>query len=434
MPPDADAPGLGAPLGPPSAPATVDAAVGRLLEAIDVVVPLLAPLVIAEEELPEAEPVADAVGAGVMVNTVICVTVLVWRFEPRKTKSNYEPGQVQAEVKPEEKKYRPGGLAESLLQRHHFLQISPDDPVEYLCWPATQSARVVELLNIFSSPGDQPGQYYVRYTSDPEHTYAHVQVVTHEQGVRLLFEWDDEDGWKYHDSQLMPFPSTSRSALHPPKTPAEQARERYPSVARGFLDDEDRYWNAYNAPLYESISAFSALAPRNTLREGSADSTVPSPLPNHRKLETAFPAYYTQQEEAIPIPADTIHSLPPPDNIHTPTSNEPSSTFARDTPSPLSTLDNSDLETPASGNPGQYAHLAQPVKVTLNDMSYSNGRHAGNGHANEEDDEFAVEEDKAVTESIKGIYYLWKARKSNQPDEESSDVFLRIVREAVTQS
>ncbi|KAG1870062.1 hypothetical protein F4604DRAFT_1926842 [Suillus subluteus] len=364
-------------------------------------------------------------------------------------------------------------LSRSLLQRHHFLQISPDNPIEYLCWPAPQSARAIELLNIFSSPGDQPGQYYVRYTSDAEHTYAHVQVVTHEQGVRLLFEWDDEDGWKYHDSQLMPFPSTSRSALHPPTTPAEQARERYPSVARGFLDDEDRYWNAYNAPLYESISAFSALAPRNTLREGladraedaywaryssvqgggSADSTVPSPLPNHRKLETALPAYYTQQEEAIPIPADTIHSLPLPDSkfgppsptvlahllniisprkdIHTPTSNEPSSSIARDTPSPLSTLDHSDLETPASGNPGQYAHVAQPVKVTLNDMSYSNGRHAGNGHANDEDEEFAVEEDKAVTESIKGIYYLWKARKLNQPDEGSSDAFLRIVREAV---
>lgn len=182
---------------------------------------------------------------------------------------------------------------------------------------------------------------------------------------------------------------------------------------------------------------------------------MPSPLPNHRKLETALPVYYTQQEGAIPIPADTIHSLPlsnskfgppsptalahllniisPRKDIHTPTSNGPSSTFDRDTPSPLSTLDNSDLETPASGNPGQYAHVAQPVKVTLNDMSYSNGPHAGNGHADEEDAEFAVEEDKAVTESIKGIYYLWKARKFNQPDEESSDAFQRIVRAAITQ-
>lgn len=71
-------------MAPPSAPATVDAAVGRLLEAIDVVVavPFAAPLVIAEE-LPEAETVADAVGAGVMVNTTICVIVLVCRFEPR---------------------------------------------------------------------------------------------------------------------------------------------------------------------------------------------------------------------------------------------------------------------------------------------------------------------------------------------------------------
>jgi hypothetical protein len=66
-------------------------------------------------------------------------------------------------------------------------------------------------------------------------------------------------------------------------------------------------------------------------------------------------------------------------------------------------------------------------------MTYSNGRHAGNGHADEEDDKSAVEEDKAVTESIKGIYYLWKARKFNQADEESSDAFQRIVRAAITQ-
>jgi hypothetical protein len=50
---------------------------------VPLLAPLLPPLVIAEEELPEAEPVADAVGAGVMVITVTSVTVLVWRFEPR---------------------------------------------------------------------------------------------------------------------------------------------------------------------------------------------------------------------------------------------------------------------------------------------------------------------------------------------------------------
>lgn len=360
-------------------------------------------------------------------------------------------------------------LSRSLLQRHHFLQISPDNPLEYLCWPSPQSARAIELLNnAFTSPSDQPKHYHVRYTSDSEHTYAHVQVVLYDEGVRMLFEWDDEDGWKYHDSQLMPFPSTSRSVLEPASSTVEL--ERRPAVTRGFLDDEDHYWNAYSAPLIESISA---LAPRSAFKDGfadgtedaywaqyssvqgSADSTVPSPLPNHRKLQTAPSTYYTQQDEAILIPADSIHSLPLPDSkfgppsptklahllniisprkgTYTPTSNEPPSAFDRDTPSPLSTLDDSDLVTPASGNPGQDAHVASSVKVNLNDLSYSNGRHAGNEQGDEDGDQFAVEEDKAVTESIKGIYYLWRARKWNQPDEESSDAFLRIVRAAVAQ-
>lgn len=273
-----------------------------------------------------------------------------------------------------------------------------------------------------------------------------MQVVLYDEGVRMLFEWDDEDGWKYHDSQLMPFPSTSRSVLEPASSTVEL--ERRPAVTRGFLDDEDHYWNAYSAPLIESISA---LAPRSAFKDGfadgtedaywaqyssvqgSADSTVPSPLPNHRKLQTAPSTYYTQQDEAILIPADSIHSLPLPDSTYTPTSNEPPSAFDRDTPSPLSTLDDSDLVTPASGNPGQDAHVASSVKVNLNDLSYSNGRHAGNEQGDEDGDQFAVEEDKAVTESIKGIYYLWRARKWNQPDEESSDAFLRIVRAAVAQ-
>ncbi|KAG0708891.1 hypothetical protein DFH29DRAFT_870512 [Suillus ampliporus] len=368
-------------------------------------------------------------------------------------------------------------LSRPLLQRHHFLQISPHNPVEYLCWPAPKSARVIELLdNALSSPVNLRDEYFIRYTSDSEHTYAHVQVVPYDEGVRMLFEWDDQDGWKYHDSQLMPFPSTSRSTLQRANVESSAAGEvlRRPSAAVFAVatdpDDEDHYWNAYGAPLSHSISA---LAPRGGTTDGgedaywaqyssvqgSADSTVPSPQPHSRKLQPAPPTYYTQQEDTIPIPADAIHSLPlgdskfgppspttlanllnvisPRKDIDAPTSNEPPSVFDRDTPSPLSTLDNSDLVTPMSANLGQYAHVPPPVKVKLDGMPYSNGQHSGNGQGDHDDDgeeeDVAVEEDKAVTESIKGIYYLWKARKWKQADEESSDAFLRIVRAAVTQ-
>lgn len=175
---------------------------------------------------------------------------------------------------------------------------------------------------------------------------------------------------------------------------------------------------------------------------------MPSPLPNSRKLQPAPPTYYTEQEGTIPIPADAIHSLPPGDSkfnppspttlthllkiisprkeTYTPTSDEGPSAFDCDTPSPLSTVDNSDLVTPISTNLGQYAHVVPPVKVKLNDTLFSVGR-----DRHSDDDEAGVEEDKAVTESIKGIYYLWRARR--QAEEDSSDAFLRIVRAAITQ-
>jgi len=302
----------------------------------------------------------------------------------------------------------------------------------------------------------------------------------------MLFQWDDQDGWKYHDIQLMPFPSTSyftlQRAISESSTENKVLEQPVAAASAGAdLDDRD-YWNAYGAPPDD----ISALAPRSAkdgssdgtedaywaqyslvqggsslpsvvffLRlteslSGSADSTVPSPSPNNRRLQPAPPTYFTQHEEAIPIPADTIHSLPlivdkfgppspttlahllndisPRKDIHSPTSNEPPSTFDPDTPSPLSTVDNSDLVTPVSANLGQYAHVIPPVKVELNGMPFSNLQYPGI-----DDDEVGVEEDKALTESIKGIYCLWKARKWKQADEESSNAFLRIVRAAIIQ-
>lgn len=183
---------------------------------------------------------------------------------------------------------------------------------------------------------------------------------------------------------------------------------------------------------------------------GSADSTVPSPLPNNRKLQPAPPTHYVQQERAIPVPVNAIHSLPhggskfeppspttltsllkiisPRKDTYTPTSDDPppSLAFDRDTPSPV---DNSDLVTPISGNLGQYAHVVPSVKVKSNGAPFSEGCHAENDV--DDVDEAGIEEDKALTESIKGIYCLWKARK--QADKESSDAFLRIVRAAITQ-
>ena len=58
MPPDADVPGLGAPLGPPSAPSTVEGAVGRITVVVAFAVVVAFPAEL-PETLAEPDPVAD---------------------------------------------------------------------------------------------------------------------------------------------------------------------------------------------------------------------------------------------------------------------------------------------------------------------------------------------------------------------------------------
>lgn len=146
----------------------------------------------------------------------------------------------------------PHFLSKSLLRRHHFLQITPDDPQEYLCWPNSRG-RAVELLENFPRrPDDEPVSYPVQYTSDAEETLAHVCLpVSGGEGVRLVFEWDDADGWKYHDLAMMPFPSNSSTSLE--QAPTKETAYIAPSVqsvtaAYEHNDgDDDDYWNAYGA-------------------------------------------------------------------------------------------------------------------------------------------------------------------------------------------
>ena len=147
----------------------------------------------------------------------------------------------------------------SLLKRHHFLHISPYDPLEYLCWPGPNRERAIQLLEDMSTQrtDGQTEIRSVRYTSDLEYTYAHVQLDSQEDGLRLVFQWDGEDGWKYHDSNLMPFPPGSHESLHEVMTSAFSKIAESNGICGsqpsneedGKIDghDDDDYWNAYGA-------------------------------------------------------------------------------------------------------------------------------------------------------------------------------------------
>lgn len=161
-------------------------------------------------------------------------------------------------------------LSKSLLQRHHFLSISPEDPAEYLCWPSDSSLKAIELLERHATLlDDSEPRYAVQYSSDGEYTYAHASLSgsTDDESVRLVFQWDDHDGWKFHDVKTMPFPPGSSASLREVlassaqlELPEEPAPTYNPYGFEHSDDsssgDEDDYWNAY----------------------GAADSGSPSPL------------------------------------------------------------------------------------------------------------------------------------------------------------
>jgi hypothetical protein len=149
-------------------------------------------------------------------------------------------------------------LSRSLLQRHALLEISPQDPSAYLSWPSSDSDRAVSHLESLQMPLDELApDFLVGYTVDPEHAYAHVHVKpTGDNGLRLIFEWDGEESWKYHDSAMMPFPRGTRPFMDDPAVQA--ASDPIPSPqsggfgggkrikdATGDSDDDDDYWNSY---------------------------------------------------------------------------------------------------------------------------------------------------------------------------------------------
>lgn len=181
-------------------------------------------------------------------------------------------------------------ISNPLGQRHHFLQLSPDDPSSYLSWPSESDTGIIgTLLQSYIPPVDdtQYSNYPVQYTSDTETTCAHVHVllprtpgqknsvpaVTAEHdnslfdgqlgsfadpALRLVFLWDHQDGsWKYHDAGLMPFPPHSYSSLVDALSSTSTNTNTMSRLHEDFLDDpslvpdhdegedEDAYWNAY---------------------------------------------------------------------------------------------------------------------------------------------------------------------------------------------
>ncbi|EED79579.1 predicted protein [Postia placenta Mad-698-R] len=194
----------------------------------------------------------------------------------------------------------------------------------------------MDLLENLPRPIDdaEPGAYATRYTSDDENAYAHVAVHSEHEGLRLIFEWDDSDGWKYHNAAMMPFPSDSCLNVQQVLEGSGKHSQHLPTFNHGSgqlenfdeADNDDDYWNAYGSQ--DDRASFDdrrhttgkdvdgatedAYWARYSSVHGTADSTQPSPPPQpKRRLHSVYsPAGDgIHSPRPLPVPTRSYHGL-----------------------------------------------------------------------------------------------------------------------------
>lgn len=148
-------------------------------------------------------------------------------------------------------------LSRAMMQRHHFLNISPETPHEYLSWPSNDSGKAgkeaMDLLEQYYTYAHHH-PYRTAYTSDGDYTYGHVALSCSGlvKEIRLVFQWDfSTESWKYHDLKTMPFPENAKTSPQAVSPFSTQVMSTPMLVTGGASptseDDDDAYWNAYGA-------------------------------------------------------------------------------------------------------------------------------------------------------------------------------------------
>lgn len=337
-------------------------------------------------------------------------------------------------------------LSSSLLQRHHFLQISPDDPISYLAWPSDSHDNhlAIRLLEDFHRPIDDHlyASFPVRYTSDSEFAYSHVSILPgHPSGPRLVFQWNTPDGWKYHNVALMPFPSHSSQS---PQDPLLFQSHAETTIMGDQLDTDTPYWDAYAHP-YDSQSALPiTLTDSNPQHgaedpywslyaaiQGSGDSTLPTPPPlaqEQNDSKRIFVSYPGLPPTTVPNPLD-----PPSPNA---LARRLADLSPRLQSPPLADHSNSE----SASDSAVFSSLPHPplpssiVLPTDTDATFSKDNLVGESRVYQQDARHIVphhESYEALKDSIRGIYRLWR---SSSVTHEEKEEFLEIVRQIVAES
>ncbi|KAF8591855.1 hypothetical protein K439DRAFT_608735 [Ramaria rubella] len=335
-------------------------------------------------------------------------------------------------------------LSKRLLERHHFLSISPTDPTSYLCWPSSDAAQVIEALEC-GSQGELP-EHEVRYTApDGETVLAHVRPDA-QSPVLIVFVWDvATESWRYHDARLLPFPVVSSPSLDItlengpdvtlglewPSASSDQPRYELRSSSPG----SDNYWEGYESSgsspetsamppsvfIEEEDKAEAAYWASYSVVHGSGDSTVPSPrhekdrshhrtAPDSRGPETTFD----------PLVAHLHLRLQNENGLLSPRFFHPESS-----PSPQSAKEDGDIldSDPASGEVG--AVSLESDHQLENDDSKPNEPEVLVGGSSD----VAVKNDdnEGLKEVVRGLYRMWRTESGS----DDAGAFVEIVKNAL---
>jgi len=197
-------------------------------------------------------------------------------------------------------------LSPLLLQRHHFLSLSPLNP-DYLCWPCPDADRAIDFFHSVQFSPHQLQQIATKavYSVDAEHIVARVPIDFEDARVQLLFLYDPEDPlvhWKYHDTQLGPLPPNTYSDIEAAHYSFNNRNKASRDMDSLYLDNAEAFWDGY-------ASSESSSPGDNSERRDEADFVQPADDKAEREYWAQYLSVHGSADSTIPSPRNSRLSV-----------------------------------------------------------------------------------------------------------------------------
>ncbi|KAG8715445.1 hypothetical protein FRC11_004105 [Ceratobasidium sp. 423] len=358
-------------------------------------------------------------------------------------------------------------ISRPLLQRHHFLSISPSDTAAYLCWPHPNAdpEKSVAALEHLSTQDHEwlVRTAEIRYQPQASPSDAAQARVWLGNTVQLVFIWEEDQdgaGWRYFDTDCRHLPSNCSATLTPALqvTPPEHDQEqdvddywagydsgsspRSPRIPERELsaDDEDAYWASYGAV------------------HGSADSTVPSPAPQKKRLDAwgreelpwdehaeldarAWDGDETASRHGLGVTILSNSRPPTPPTMLTRTLVLSTQPQQPQQIAPLPDLNHRNWTSPPSSLSAPFSALSEPDDAPLdeepkNEPEDSRAKEDENpapagAQVSPTSSKMLSVADTGLSNAIKGMYAMWFTSRQDVGPEESRQAFMELVRDAL---